>query len=290
MTIKQQGGIFGRNPSFNNVDSETLSVSGLTTLNGNLNVDNNTLKVDSANNRVGVGGVATPEDTITVAGAARFGSSNTSSAYGQIALGRSGSSTGSHILSGTDGHIRFSNGSSSAGSATERLRILPTGDVKVNTGNLVIAASGQGIDFSATSGTGTSELFDDYEEGTWTPVVAYSTSDGDLSFASQKGSYTKVGNLVTVTGQTTWGETTASGDVSISGLPFSNQSAANSFVGFGVYLDGVTGVSGGVVGRLDPSGTSFRLFYGGTGSVSGLTNSNTDGNQFLSFSFSYQVG
>jgi trimeric autotransporter adhesin len=36
--------------------------------------------------------------------------------------------------------------------------------------NVVIATSGKGIDFSATAGTGTSELLNDYEEGTWTPV------------------------------------------------------------------------------------------------------------------------
>jgi hypothetical protein len=45
-----------------------------------------------------------------------------------------------------------------------------TGDQTIINGNLVIATSGKGIDFSATPGTGTSELFNDYEEGTWTPT------------------------------------------------------------------------------------------------------------------------
>jgi hypothetical protein len=46
-----------------------------------------------------------------------------------------------------------------------------TGDVKLNTGNLVIGTSGKGIDFSVTSQAGgmTSELLADYEEGTFTP-------------------------------------------------------------------------------------------------------------------------
>lgn len=59
-------------------------------------------------------------------------------------------------------------------------------------GNIVMA-SGKGIDFSATSGVGTSELFDDYEEGTWTPSLG-----GDATYLSQTGKYTKVGNLVQV--------------------------------------------------------------------------------------------
>ena len=42
--------------------------------------------------------------------------------------------------------------------------------VTLKDGNVVLA-NGKGIDFSATSGTGTSELFDDYEEGTWTPTL-----------------------------------------------------------------------------------------------------------------------
>jgi len=45
------------------------------------------------------------------------------------------------------------------------------GDIET-TGNVIIATSGKGIDFSATSGTGSSELFDDYEEGTWTPSLS----------------------------------------------------------------------------------------------------------------------
>jgi filamentous hemagglutinin family protein len=44
-------------------------------------------------------------------------------------------------------------------------------------GNIVMA-NGKGIDFSATAGTGTSELFNDYEEGTWTPTLVGNTSAG----------------------------------------------------------------------------------------------------------------
>jgi len=64
------------------------------------------------------------------------------------------------------------------------------GDIET-TGNVIIATSGKGIDFSATSdgsGTSTSELFDDYEEGTWTPTI------GGVSVGS--GNYTKVGALI----------------------------------------------------------------------------------------------
>ena len=78
------------------------------------------------------------------------------------------------------------------------LRVTSTGDVSLPVGNLVIGTAGKGIDFSATSGTGTSELLADYEEGTWTPVVAAGV--GSLtSYTIQTGDYTKVGNIVTAT-------------------------------------------------------------------------------------------
>jgi len=91
--------------------------------------------------------------------------------------------------------------------------------------NVVIGTSGKGIDFSATPGTGTSELFADYEEGTWTPAL---TSAGGnfttIAYGDQQGFYTKVGRQVTVYGFLfTSGAITAgsaSGQVYVSGLPF----------------------------------------------------------------------
>ena len=61
-------------------------------------------------------------------------------------------------------------------------------------GNLVVA-SGHGIDFSANSNASgmSSELLDDYEEGTWTP--AYNV--GSNGYATQVGKYTKIGQQVT---------------------------------------------------------------------------------------------
>jgi hypothetical protein len=66
--------------------------------------------------------------------------------------------------------------------------------------NLVVQTAGKGIDFSAnTHAAGmTSELLNDYEEGTWTP-----NQGGGLTVSgtfSSTGRYTRVGNQVTITG------------------------------------------------------------------------------------------
>ena len=60
--------------------------------------------------------------------------------------------------------------------------------------------SGKGIDFSATSDAAgkSSELLDDYEEGTYTPIIMASGSSSNITvtFSAQYGHYTKIGDVV----------------------------------------------------------------------------------------------
>jgi hypothetical protein len=72
------------------------------------------------------------------------------------------------------------------------------GNFRLANGNLVIGTSGKGIDFSATPGTGTSELLADYEEGTWTPVIRGAGTAGTYEQAITRATYTKVGRQVTL--------------------------------------------------------------------------------------------
>lgn len=101
-----------------------------------------------------------------------------------------------------------------------------TGNLVLTSGNLVVA-SGSGIDFSATSsGTGTmiSELLNDYEEGTWTPVFSTTgTGFTSVSYTTQNGFYTKIGNCVFITAQIVVSALTAgspTGDLVVAGFPF----------------------------------------------------------------------
>jgi len=105
-----------------------------------------------------------------------------------------------------------------------------TGDITSTAGNFVVGTSGKGVDFSATPGTGTSELLADYEEGTWTPVVADASSGGNTgSFSYGSATYTKVGRQVTVrmylSGINTSGMT-GGNTLFIRGLPFASADTA----------------------------------------------------------------
>jgi hypothetical protein len=94
-------------------------------------------------------------------------------------------------------------------------------NVTVFAGNLVIGTSGKGIDFSATPGTGTSELLDDYEEGTFTPTLAFGGASTGITYAVNSGSYTKIGRLVTGRFVMVLSDKgSATGSATIEGLPF----------------------------------------------------------------------
>jgi hypothetical protein len=93
------------------------------------------------------------------------------------------------------------------------------------TGNVVMSTSGKGIDFSATPGTGTSELFADYEEGTFTPTVVGSTSAGTATYGSANGRYTKVGRIVEFEIYLDWSSGTGTGNLLFGNLPFTANSS-----------------------------------------------------------------
>jgi hypothetical protein len=112
-------------------------------------------------------------------------------------------------------------------------RAVSAASVTASTGNFVVGTAGQGIDFSVTPGTGTSELLNDYEEGTWSPV--YQTTGGSFTYSIQTGSYTKIGNTVYCNFRISTATVTAgTGNVLLAGLPFTQNSSTNVRGSFGI--------------------------------------------------------
>jgi hypothetical protein len=107
--------------------------------------------------------------------------------------------------------------------ATARQLIIQQGGTEVwrlNASGNLAAADGKGIDFSATSGSGTSELLADYEHGTFTPTIVGTSTAGVGTYSTQVGVYTKVGNRVFFSIHLNWSAHTGSGDMNIGGMPF----------------------------------------------------------------------
>ncbi len=110
------------------------------------------------------------------------------------------------------------------GTGDNVLATAPTlvGNVTLSNGNLVIGTAGKGIDFSADPNPGgmTSELLDDYEEGTWTPTVIDGAVTG--TGLTYTGTYTKIGRLVYINLQikATANDLRVASYVVFSGVPF----------------------------------------------------------------------
>jgi hypothetical protein len=134
-------------------------------------------------------------------------------------------------------------------------RAISATQLTLTTGN-VIVANGQGIDFSATTGTGTSELLNDYEEGTWTPVIGGDGGESGQTYVSTYGFYVKVGRQVTLTWQVKVSvKGTISGTyVQIKGFPFTSRADGSSSGAIGFFASLATPYST-VSLYIDPSVT-----------------------------------
>ena len=97
-------------------------------------------------------------------------------------------------------------------STTEYLRVNTLG-ISVNG---TVTANG-GI---YLGGSAAANLLDDYEEGTWTPILN-TTTNGNLSTSSSNARYVKVGNLVTLTASIVMGSTSSTSRLDLLGNPFS---------------------------------------------------------------------
>jgi hypothetical protein len=89
----------------------------------------------------------------------------------------------------------------------------------------ISGATGGQIKFPATqNASANANTLDDYEEGTWTPVLTLNTpGTSAVTYTNQFGNYVKIGKQVTVTGfigVDTWSTGTGSGGPIITSLPY----------------------------------------------------------------------
>ena len=121
-------------------------------------------------------------------------------------------------------------------------------------------------------GTGSANKLDDYEEGTWTPLIKDAASGNAAGMAVQSGFYTKIGNIVycifacqinSVSGMT------SSNTVNITGLPFTvtGDTAGGSEPSAGIitFINNIdSGNYGQIFARGDNNTTTLELIYSGT--------------------------
>ena len=104
-----------------------------------------------------------------------------------------------------------------------------------------------GINMSATqaapaAGSSTSEVFDHYEEGTWTAAFVGTSSSTPLTMSATTGTYTRIGSVVHLHGYFSVSSLNSqSGDLHMTGLPFAvpnnNRNYSSVCVGYGSNLN-----------------------------------------------------
>jgi hypothetical protein len=135
--------------------------------------------------------------------------------------------------------------------------------------------TGTGITFPATqNASADANTLDDYEEGTWTPVVT--PSGGSLTSYTASGQYTKVGKVVNAQGFVLINTAgTASGQLNLT-MPF-------SIANFG---SGGSGQFMGVVRESESTGNVFFI-CGLNNSVNALMQNSTNGGVTWTNSYKY---
>ena len=260
------------------------------TFTGDLTVDTNTLKVDAANNRVGIGTTSVDAALHTEVSSgntiAKFENTiSTAGTLGEVvfaAPNRPAFRFNMQTSNDTNGFLNYDNaewkffGDNGSGSAEERLRLNSSNDVFLPDGNLILA-SGHGIDFSATGSgddstgqTVQAELLNDYEHGLWTPTV-----NGDTTYHHQYGMYQKIGRQVTA-----WfrlkinAANTPGANFYMDGLPYNNDH--NGFIsGFGLvfYFSSIATSTTMITCRIDGGGSTIN-FTSNVGSSTTANNVN----------------
>jgi len=217
MTIKQQGGIFGRNPTFNDLTVEgTLTSSGTFAPSGqvtfsedgdaalvvNRNTNNGTIvQVKQANAEVGYIG--------TYGGDLIVGTGDTSMRF----------------LDSLDCYFPVSNAT-----GTTRDNAIDIGYTEARYKDLYL---GGGIYIQASSATPVAANYlDDYEEGTWTPA------GNGVTLTSASGHYTKVGRLVHVHCQITFPTNSDTNNANIYGLPYTVGQQSTGHIGYNNFGSG----------------------------------------------------
>jgi hypothetical protein len=128
-------------------------------------------------------------------------------------------------------------------------------------------------------GTGAANKLDDYEEGTWTPAITGSTTAGSYTSVTAQGYYTKIGNLVTVTGIFFGLSGTGAGDMQITNLPFSLISGADA-----------VGILQANDGAVYPTGTVDACLFGAGSSTLKVRCNKSDGSTYEHMAYPTTAG
>jgi len=154
-----------------------------------------------------------------------------------------------------------------------------------------IALTGGQIAFPATAvPSAEPNTLDDYQEGTWTVGIAFGGAVVGITYAYQAGYYTKIGNIVTISGyvQLT-SKGTSVGDATITGLPFTVINNPAGYAGVALWLTAISFTAQFQAYTLTNSTTISLENITEAGVRSSLTDANFSNTSAIIISCTYRV-
>ena len=144
-----------------------------------------------------------------------------------------------------------------------------SGDQTIVDGDLIVGTAGEGVNFTANTPLAgmTSQLLNDYEEGTWTPT---DTSGAGLTLTNNiTATYRKVGKLMFFTLDVTYPSTADTSPTSIS-LPTAASVMSSAAIGYSTI---------GAVPYAAIAGSNLNLYLAST--FTSMTNANASTKRFV---------
>jgi hypothetical protein len=257
------------NDSALSLSTGAASIAGTLAVTGNATFDTNTLFVDAANNRVGIGTIA-PETSLQISGVATSDPATAGAATSGYFSISSASQPTLSIGVNASNTFWLSNVNRTFGGSFYNISLNPLGgNVGVRkidpavpldvTGNI---RTSTGILFG--SDTAAANALDDYEEGTFTPNAFGDTTIGSTTYDSQFGYYTKIGRQVNITMFLGWTALTGTGSLRIGGLPFTSGNLTQYFAVGSCNTSNLNWTGGSFVSALVIPNTSTIAIYGST--------------------------
>ena len=277
------GAVF--NEASNNVDFRVES-----------DANTNALIVDGEHSTVGINTAAVSNRTLKIEGEGNLGAGvslneETRGGYVEYSAG-----SGTELYVGSELAIMGSGNNNELliHTGVSALKIDRSGNstfantVTLSDGNVVLA-NGHGIDFSATSDASgmTSELLDDYEEGTHTGVVTDAGSGGNVTLNGDNTfHYTKIGRMVFVMGNANRNDSTGYTNNLRLSIPFTSSNTQNmNAPNGGAWFDG-TGTDKVALVYI-PKGQDYVLFKESGDSSDYITTDNFQNSRPFYASFFY---
>lgn len=141
--------------------------------------------------------------------------------------------------------------------------------------------------YLSLASTGTAKA---YEEGSWTPVIAFGGSTTGVTYSTQAGRYIKIGKLVYIWfGIVLTSNGTGTGSAMISGLPATSDATAGSGAITASTWAGMSGISGYIFGNVAVNATTLNLRHSGATATALLTDTNITDTATLVMSGCYQA-